>query len=99
MAVVEIAEEYKKVLWNQGGSSDEIFRHGRRHLVGIASPASDYLRALPQWLAIVRLCLIRAAVAFYCTEAQSGCSPRTIFQVCEQRNCLTLGGFPQSEPE
>jgi branched-chain amino acid transport system substrate-binding protein len=51
MAVVEIAEEYKKVLWNHGGSSDEIFRHGRRHLVGIASPASDYLRALPQWLA------------------------------------------------
>src|ERR1035438_5077273 len=28
MAVVEIAEEYKKVLWNHGGSSDEIFRHG-----------------------------------------------------------------------
>src|SRR5260370_23818981 len=51
MAVVEIAEEYKKVLWNHGGSSDEIFRHGRRYLVGIASPASDYLRALPHCLA------------------------------------------------
>ena len=51
MAVVEIAEEYKKVLWNYGGSSDEIFRHGRRYLVGIASPASDYLRALPHCLA------------------------------------------------
>src|SRR5260370_13133106 len=51
MAVVEIAEEYKKVLWNHGGSSDEIFRHGLRYFVGIASPASDYLRALPQWLA------------------------------------------------
>src|SRR5450759_5641722 len=41
MAVAEIAEEYKKVLWNYGGSSDEIFSHGRRYLVGIASPASD----------------------------------------------------------
>lgn len=51
MAVVEIAEEYKKVLWNYGGSSDEIFRHGRRYLVGIASPASEYLRALPHCLA------------------------------------------------
>src|SRR5678816_1999198 len=30
MAVAEIAEEYRKVLWNYGGSSDEIFRHGRR---------------------------------------------------------------------
>ncbi len=44
-AAVEIAEECKKVGWNYGGSSDEIFSHGRRYLVGIASPASDYLRA------------------------------------------------------
>src|SRR5713101_4713541 len=51
MAVVEIAEEHKKVVWNYGGSSDEIFSHGRRYLVGITSPASDYLRALPHWLA------------------------------------------------
>ncbi len=28
MAVVEVAEEHKKVLWNYGGSSDEIFSHG-----------------------------------------------------------------------
>jgi branched-chain amino acid transport system substrate-binding protein len=63
MAVVQIAEEYKKVLWNYGGSSDEIFRHGRRYLVGIASPASDYLRALPHWLAeksplLTRICVL-----------------------------------------
>ena len=63
MAVVEIAEEYKKVLWNHGGSSDEIFRHGQRYLVGIASPASDYLRALPHWLAeefpgLGRICVV-----------------------------------------
>src|SRR6266851_1279142 len=63
MAVVEIAEEYKKVLWNHGGSSDEIFRHGQRYLVGIASPASDYLRALPHWLAeefpgLGRICVL-----------------------------------------
>jgi hypothetical protein len=48
---MKIVEEYKKVLWtvrcklcgtlwNYGGSSDEIFSHGRRYLVGIASPAS-----------------------------------------------------------
>src|SRR6202795_3003966 len=63
MAVVEIAEECKKVLWNYGGSSDEIFRHGQRYLVGIASPASDYLRALPHWLAegfagLGRICVL-----------------------------------------
>src|SRR5438552_3854832 len=62
-SAVEIAEEYKKVLWNYGGSSDEIFSHGRRYLVGIASPASDYLRELPRWLAeectaLNRICVL-----------------------------------------
>jgi len=50
MAAAEIAEEYKKILWNYGGTSDEIFSHGWRYMIAIASPASDYLRALPQWL-------------------------------------------------
>ena len=66
MAVVEIAEDYKKVLWNYGGSSDEIFSKGVRYLVGIASPASDYLRALPRWLAeehpaLRRICVLYSA--------------------------------------
>src|SRR6266481_2048073 len=68
MAVVEIAEaeEYKKVLWNYGCSSDDIFSHGRRCLVGIASPASAYLRELPHWLAeespvLTRICLLYSA--------------------------------------
>src|SRR5207247_2025071 len=52
-SAVEIAEEQKKILWNYGGSSDEIFSHGRRYLVGIASPSSDYLRQLPRRLAAV----------------------------------------------
>ena len=66
MAVAEIAEEYKKVLWNYGGSSDQIFSHGRRYLVGIASPASAYLRELPHWLAeehpaLRRICVLYSA--------------------------------------
>ena len=47
LAAAEIAEEFRKVLWNYGGSSDEIHRHGRRYVVGIASPASDYLERFP----------------------------------------------------
>lgn len=66
MAVAEIAEEYKKVLWNHGGSSDEIFRRGWRYLVASASPASDYLRGLPHWLAeghpeLVCICVLYAS--------------------------------------
>src|SRR4029453_8952569 len=34
MAVVEIGEEYKKVLWNYGGSSRGIFRHWGAFFVG-----------------------------------------------------------------
>ena len=63
MAAAEIAEEYKKVLWNYGGSSDEIFSHGRHYVVGVSSPASDYLRELPRWLAeelpgLNRICVL-----------------------------------------
>lgn len=63
MAVAGIAEEYKRVLWNSGGTSDEIFAHGWRYLVGVASPASHYLRELPRWLAeqypaLVRICVL-----------------------------------------
>ena len=66
IAVAEIAEEHKKVVWNYGGSSDDIFSHGRRRLVGIASPASDYLRELPHWLAeehpaLRRICVLYSA--------------------------------------
>src|SRR5690349_15474556 len=63
MAVMDIAEEYKKVLWNYGGSSDEIFNYGSRYLVGVASPASHYLRTLPKLLAeespaLTRICVL-----------------------------------------
>jgi branched-chain amino acid transport system substrate-binding protein len=51
MAAAEIAEELKKILWNYGGTSDEIFSRGWRYIVGISSPASDYFRALPHSLA------------------------------------------------
>lgn len=63
MAVAPIAEESKIVLWNSGGTSDEIFAHGWRYLVGVASPASHYLRKLPRWLAeqypaLKRICVL-----------------------------------------
>src|SRR5437899_4762358 len=44
--VAEIVEESMRDLWNYGGSSDEIFFHGRQYLVGIASPARGYVRGL-----------------------------------------------------
>jgi len=65
-AAGEIAEEFKKILWNYGGTSDEIFNRGWRHMIGIASPASDYFRALPLWLAkqfadLRRICILHSS--------------------------------------
>jgi branched-chain amino acid transport system substrate-binding protein len=50
MAAAEIAEEHEKILWNYGGTSDEIFSRSWRYIVGISSPASDYFRGFPRWL-------------------------------------------------
>lgn len=50
LTVAEVAHEQRKVLWNHGGSSDEIFNRGWQHLVSTLTPASDYLRDLPPWL-------------------------------------------------
>ncbi len=66
LTVAEIAEEHRKLLWNHGGSSDDISNRGYRYLVSTASPASDYLRGLPNWLArtspsLKRICIAHSA--------------------------------------
>jgi branched-chain amino acid transport system substrate-binding protein len=43
LAVAPIAERYKKILWNHGGSSDEIFERGFKYIIGTITPASRYL--------------------------------------------------------
>ena len=50
LAVAPIAGAAGKVLWNHGGTSDAILEEGGRHVVSVASPASDYLRDLPSWI-------------------------------------------------
>ncbi len=50
LAVAPIAAAAGAALWNHGGTSDVIFQQGWRHVVSVASPASDYLRGLPGWI-------------------------------------------------
>ena len=50
MAVAPLAEAHGKILWNHGGASDAIWERGWRHVVSVPSPASDYLRTLPQFV-------------------------------------------------
>ena len=63
LVAAEISEEHNTLLWNYGGTSDEIFDKRWQHIVGIPSPASDYFRALPAWLAkeypkLRRICVL-----------------------------------------
>src|SRR5438445_12552624 len=65
MTVAEVAHEQGKVLWNHGGSSDEILNRGWQHLVSTPTPASDYLRDLPRWLemqaaALRKICIVHS---------------------------------------
>ena len=77
MAVAQVAEEQKKILWNHGGSSDEIFNRGYRYLLSTASPASDYLRGLPHWLARKRppprrICVLHSTRGTFAAQVVRG---------------------------
>ena len=45
-AAVEVAEEHGRLLWNQGGASDVVYRQGHQFVVGILTPATEYLAGL-----------------------------------------------------
>jgi branched-chain amino acid transport system substrate-binding protein len=47
-AVANVAEQQQRILWNHGGSSDDVA--GPR-VISTPSPASEYFRQLPRWLA------------------------------------------------
>lgn len=77
MAVAQVAEENRKLLWNHGGSSDEIFNRSLHYLVTTASPASDYLRGLPHWLAtrtlpIRRICVLHSSKGSFASQVVRG---------------------------
>ena len=45
-AAAEVAEFHHRLIWNQGGASDDIYQQGYRCVVGILTPASQYLTGL-----------------------------------------------------
>jgi branched-chain amino acid transport system substrate-binding protein len=45
-AAAQVAEAHSKLLWNQGGASDDVYRQGYHWTVGILTPASRYLAGL-----------------------------------------------------
>ena len=45
-AAAQAAEAHGKLLWNQGGASDDVYRQGYHRIVGILAPARRYLSGL-----------------------------------------------------
>ena len=41
-----VAEQYQRVLWNHGGSTDAVYREGYAWVVGILTPASRYFHGV-----------------------------------------------------
>ncbi len=72
-----VAEEQGQVLWNQGGAADGIYRRGYSNVVGILTPASEYLAGLA---AVVReadpearrLAIVRATPGAFPRVVSSG---------------------------
>lgn len=85
-AAASVAEEHGQVLWNQGGASDSIYQLGYRWVVGILTPASEYLAGLSQLVRdrcpeARRLAIVRAG---------SGSFPRVVSSGAE-RSAAALG--------
>ena len=77
LAAAEVARRHCKLLWNQGGASAEIYRRGNPWVVGLLTPADEYLAGL---LPAVRqvspaastLAIVRAATGAFPADVCSG---------------------------
>jgi len=95
-AAAEVAEPHEKLLWNQGGAADSIYQRGYRWVVGILTPASEYLTGL---LPLVRqanpkatkVAIIRAASGQFPRAVSSG-----VQRVASELGCdVSLWGYRQ----
>lgn len=103
MAMAEITEQYKKVLWNWGGASDEIFHQGWRYVVGVASRASDYLRALSTWLAehspaLRRICVLYSSRGTFGWQVARGILESTVAEARQSVELVPIN-FPVENHE
>lgn len=76
LAAAETAEAARQVLWNHSGSADEIFECNLSWVVGLLSPASQYLCAILELLCTLdpeakRVALLSAKTGF-ATDMASG---------------------------
>jgi branched-chain amino acid transport system substrate-binding protein len=86
MAAVQVAEQHQRLMWNQGGASDAIYNQGFQWLVGVLTPASEYLAGL---LPMVRQADAEA-VGLGLLSASPGAFPRNVIAGIKEQ-AATLG--------
>ncbi len=79
-AAAEIAQAHGKLLWNQGGASPLVYRRGNPWVVGILTPADEYLAGLLP--AVREVCPSVATVTI--VRAATGAFPRDVSEGVEQ---------------
>ena len=80
-AAAEVAQEHGRLLWNQGGASPNVYQRGNPWVVGVLTPATEYLAGLPE--------LVRraspAAQSLALLRASTGAFPRDVCSGVEER--------------
>ena len=76
-AAAAVAQSRGRLLWNQGGASPAVYRRGNPHLVGILTPADEYLAGLPPAVHEIRptahrIAIIRAATGNFPRDVTTG---------------------------
>lgn len=69
-----VAEQYQRVLWNHGGSTDTVYRDGYACVVGILTPASHYFHGVIDAVADAHPALQRVAIL----HGTTGAFPRDV---------------------
>ncbi|MDO8432670.1 MAG: ABC transporter substrate-binding protein [Candidatus Binatus sp.] len=57
-----VAAETRRIFINHGGAGDELYERGNRMIVGVLSPASDYMRGFIRLLSTLKLWRKRLAI-------------------------------------
>ncbi len=76
-AAAQVAWEHGRLLWNQGGASPQIYEHGNPWVVGILTPADEYLAGLIPVIKQAhpeanRMAVLRASAGAFPSDVASG---------------------------
>lgn len=101
LAAAEVSRRHRKLLWNQGGASAEIYRRGNPWVVGLLTSADEYLAGL---LPAVRQAA-PAASTLAILQAATGAFPAEVCRGVERAaaalgfRCILRREFDARNPE